>query len=211
MDIKHVKRDPNFNNEQSIKTAKESNSNELRDKVILNNIPLVMKLVNKWINRGSTEERDNLISMGLLGLVVAFDTYDTEKKVKFSTYAGKVVWGEFCKNVRYLEMKCRGKYAQISLSDNYLKKGSNKEMTIEEVLCSSDSYDQYEIINNHLYEESLIQAIGNTFTDKEKYIAKRHFIDGESISNIGRELNVSRQTIHQGHKRNVKKLAYLAV
>lgn len=202
-----MKRNPQINNELTIKEAKKTGSKELRDLVIQNNIPLVLKLAKKWKNRGSKEELNDLYSMGLLGLVVAYDNFDTNKNLMFSTYSTKVIWNEFCKKARSDQMKCRSNFNEVSMEE--IVPNRIREITYSEILHDEDSLNNYERIDNNLLGEFLFKSI-ESFTDKEKYITKRHFFDGESLVDISRELNVSRQAIHQGYKRSIRRLESIA-
>ncbi|MBT2760001.1 sigma-70 family RNA polymerase sigma factor [Paenibacillus sp. ISL-20] len=211
MRTEHVKRDNSLNNEELIKLSRNTNDKQIRDKVINNNIPLVHSLVNRWIRNGSTENKDELIGMGLYGLVVAFDTYDLGKNIKFTSYAGKVVWMEFMKNARYNQMICRSKYTKISMDEEHRKLSSNsngKKIFISDVV--SDDRNHYLSVDDEIYRDQLAKAIDTgSFTDKEKIVAKRFYIDGKTLADIGKEFNITRQAVFQTHKRGTKKLAEL--
>lgn len=63
-----------------------------RDEAIEQNIGLVHSCANKFRNRGI--EYDDLFQAGCMGLVKAYDAFDFERGVKFSTYAVPVILGE---------------------------------------------------------------------------------------------------------------------
>ena len=63
-----------------------------RDKVVSENIGLVHACAKRFKSRGI--EYDDLFQAGCLGLVKAVDGFDTERGVKFSTYAVPVILGE---------------------------------------------------------------------------------------------------------------------
>lgn len=63
-----------------------------RDEFIVANIPLVHSLANRFRGRGI--EYEELFSAGSLGLVKAYDSFDNERGVCFSTYAVPVILGE---------------------------------------------------------------------------------------------------------------------
>ena len=62
------------------------------DKFIEDNIGLVHLCANRFRNKGI--EYDDLYSAGCIGLIKAADAFDTERGVKFSTYAVPVILGE---------------------------------------------------------------------------------------------------------------------
>lgn len=63
-----------------------------RDEAIEQNIGLVHSCANKFRNRGI--EYDDLFQAGCMGLVKAYDAFDFDRGVKFSTYAVPVILGE---------------------------------------------------------------------------------------------------------------------
>ena len=205
MNIEQLRYDSSLNNEQLIKLGKETNSKEIRDKVCENNIPLVIKLAYKWCAHKNKRDLDDLKSIGLFSLVKAYDTFNPDNGAKFSTYLARVVWGDFCSQYKYERMKCRSGYEQVSLDEGtYRINESTKEMTIADIIPDENSIVDFEETENKLFIESFLD---DSFTENEKYIARRHFIDGLTIAEIGREEKVSRQAIHQTHKRNVKKMS----
>lgn len=63
-----------------------------RDEFIEKNIPLVHSLANRLRGRGI--EYEELYSAGCLGLVKAYDNFDSTRGLCFSTYAVPVIMGE---------------------------------------------------------------------------------------------------------------------
>ena len=69
-----------------------------RDEFIQNNLGLVHACAGRFRGRGI--EYDDLYSAGCVGLVKAYDAFDTERGVRFSTYAVPVILGEIKKLFR---------------------------------------------------------------------------------------------------------------
>lgn len=63
-----------------------------RDEFIAANLPLVHSLANRFRGRGIDYEE--LFSAGSLGLVKAYDNFDSSRGLRFSTYAVPVILGE---------------------------------------------------------------------------------------------------------------------
>ncbi|MBQ3008886.1 MAG: sigma-70 family RNA polymerase sigma factor, partial [Oscillospiraceae bacterium] len=60
-----------------------------RDRLIKHNLRLVAHVAKKYaIN---TQDTEDLISIGTIGLIKAVQTFDYTKSTRFSTYAGKCV------------------------------------------------------------------------------------------------------------------------
>ncbi len=69
-----------------------------RDEFIQNNLGLVHSCAGRFRGRGI--EYDDLYSAGCIGLIKAYDAFDTERGVCFSTYAVPVILGEIKKLFR---------------------------------------------------------------------------------------------------------------
>lgn len=63
-----------------------------RDRFVEQNLGLVHSCANRF--RGKGIEYDDLYSAGCMGLVKAFDAFDDQRGVRFSTYAVPVILGE---------------------------------------------------------------------------------------------------------------------
>ncbi len=68
------------------------NSDIKKSEFIKNNLGLVHSCANKFRGRGI--EYDDLFSSGCMGLIKAFEVFDENRGVKFSTYAVPVILGE---------------------------------------------------------------------------------------------------------------------
>lgn len=60
-----------------------------KHKLIEHNLRLVVHIVKKY--RNSSEEQEELVSIGTFGLMKAVDTFDYRKGARFSTYASRCV------------------------------------------------------------------------------------------------------------------------
>ncbi|MEQ8172722.1 MAG: sigma-70 family RNA polymerase sigma factor [Candidatus Eremiobacterota bacterium] len=86
----------NFTNEYMnadlLKKYSQTKNIELRHQIVLNNFSLVRYIAKNYQDSGETI--DDLIQVGYIGLIKAVDGYDSEKNVKFSTYATHKIRGE---------------------------------------------------------------------------------------------------------------------
>ena len=60
-----------------------------REKLIRHNLRLVAHIAKKYYALPS--ERDDLISIGTIGLMKAVDTFDSTRRARFSTYASRCI------------------------------------------------------------------------------------------------------------------------
>lgn len=95
-----------------------------REKIILGNLKLVFNCARKYIPLDAAFTNDDIISIGVIGLIRAVDTYDYRKGYAFSTYVYKVISGEL--------IRLWKKYLQENLV-------SSLDVKIGEVLGMDDS------------------------------------------------------------------------
>lgn len=70
----------------------------LRDRLIAAHQKLVRYLAGKFANRG--EPLEDLVQVGMIGLINAVDRYDSERGTKFSTFATPTIVGEIRRHFR---------------------------------------------------------------------------------------------------------------
>jgi len=67
------------------------------DDLVCSNLALVLYLVNRFYSSNKSVRFDDLVGAGNLALCKAAKHFDTEKKIKFSTYAATIINREFLK------------------------------------------------------------------------------------------------------------------
>ena len=71
---------------------------DARDELIRHNLRLVAHIAKKF--EGTSEEQDDLISIGTIGLIKGINTFKPDKKVKLATYAARCVENEILMHLR---------------------------------------------------------------------------------------------------------------
>ncbi|MDP4153143.1 MAG: FliA/WhiG family RNA polymerase sigma factor [Bacillota bacterium] len=80
---------------------KTSGDVELRNRLIMDNVHLVKKIVGRLFPKyRNFNEYDDLISWGVMGLMDAVEKFDLNKNVKFETYATLRIRGEIIDHMR---------------------------------------------------------------------------------------------------------------
>lgn len=86
-----------------------------REKLILSNLRLVAKISSRTVyQRGETLTKDDLFSIGVLGLTKACDRFDATKNCKFSTYATYLIFQQI-RNSLYKAFDCKISTKDINL------------------------------------------------------------------------------------------------
>ena len=70
----------------------QAGDKEAREQLVQKNIGLVKSIVSRYTARGV--EKEDLIQIGMIGLIKAIDNFDTTYEVRFSTYAVPMIAGE---------------------------------------------------------------------------------------------------------------------
>src|SRR3712207_5722887 len=84
-------------NIELIEKARNGDKDAL-DKMVEVNLPLVSAVTKRFLNRGY--EYEDIYQIGCMGLVKAINNFNTEYKVKFSTYAVPMIMGEIKRFLR---------------------------------------------------------------------------------------------------------------
>lgn len=89
----------------------KTKSKEIRDKIILHNTKLVYKIVDKY----TENDKDDLLQIGMIGLIKAVDSYSLDKKIAWSTYMYSCVSNEIRMYFRIRNYEKRSKYVERSI------------------------------------------------------------------------------------------------
>lgn len=76
----------------------QAGDKEARAQLVQKNIGLVKSIVSRYTARGV--EKEDLIQIGMIGLIKAIDNFDTTYEVRFSTYAVPMIAGEIRRFLR---------------------------------------------------------------------------------------------------------------
>ena len=175
---------------------------EARNKLIEHNLRLVAHIVKKF--ESNTNDIDDLIGIGTVGLIKGIDTYSTDKKVKLTTYAAKCAENEILMYFR--ANKKNAKNVSIYEGISYDKEGN--EITVLDVLKTKDP-DYLEDI----YVKDNIQLLRKYFSilsDREKEILYMRYGLGKEEEKTQKEIaklmGISRSYVSRIEKRAITKI-----
>ena len=175
---------------------------EARNKLILHNLRLVAHIVKKF--ESNTNDMDDLIGIGTVGLIKGIDTYSLDKKVKLTTYAAKCAENEILMYFR--ANKKNSKNISIYEGISYDKEGN--EITVLDVLKTKDP-DYLEDI----YVKDNIQLLRKYFSilsSREKEILYMRYGLGKeeekTQKEIAKSMGISRSYVSRIEKRAITKI-----
>ena len=175
---------------------------DARNSLIEHNLRLVAHIVKKF--ESSTNDVDDLIGIGTVGLIKGIDTYSPLKKVKLTTYAAKCAENEILMYFR--ANKKNSKNVSIYDSISYDKEGN--EITVLDILKTKDP-DYLE----DLYVKDNIQLLKKYFSvlsNRERdIICMRYGIgrdEEKTQKEIANSMGISRSYVSRIEKRAITKM-----
>lgn len=170
------------------------------------NLRLVISIASKYPNYA--EHFDDLVSVGNIGLLKAVETFKTDKKVKFSTYAGTCINNEILMYIRNLSKK---NLNNISIEEEIGHDKDGNTLKIEELLYDVNAYVD-DIIEHCELENTVREAVMKLNDLERKVIILRYYLyDGTkrvTQAMAGKELGYSRSYISRlenAAKKKIKK------
>lgn len=173
-----------------------------RNKLIEHNLRLVAHIVRKYENTRS--DTDDLISIGIIGLIKGIDSYSHKHNTKLATYCARCIDNEILMYFRNDKKNSKN----ISIDDKVGYDKDGNEITFLEILVTPnpDFIEDIHIKNNI----NLLKKYMNVLSDREKnIIIKRYGLNNTSEltqKEIAKELNISRSYVSRIEKRALTKL-----
>ena len=175
---------------------------ESRNILIEHNLRLVAHIVKKYEHNVS--DSDDLISIGVIGLIKGVDSFTSKHGTKITTYAARCIENEILMYFR--NDKKNSKNISINNSIGFDKDGN--EITILEVLKTPDP-DFASNIQEAENIKSLIKYL-DVLNDRERIIIDKRYglqnNDEMTQKEIADELNISRSYVSRIEKRALTKL-----
>lgn len=176
--------------------------NELaRSKLIEHNLRLVLYIAKRFESKKI--DLEDLVSVGVIGLVKAVDSFKLDKNIKLATYASRCIENEILMFLR----KVNRTQNEISLDEPVNVDDEGSELMIADIIPSPDeTYDIVELKDDKKYLLSTL----STLDDRERQIiALRYGLDGQeelTQKEVADLLQISQSYISRLEKKILKKL-----
>lgn len=174
-----------------------------RDILVERNLRLVAHIAKKY--HGENRDSDDLISIGIIGLIKAVNTYNPGKGNRLVTYASKCIENELLMMLRSEKKKNK----EISLNEPI---GTDKEgNTISLIdVVENDEIDALKQMENAEDILRVREYVGSVLTKREKeIIVSRYGLDGNTPmtqKKVGEVLGISRSYVSRIEKKSLQKL-----
>lgn len=132
----------------------KNGSLEARAVLIERNLRLVSHIVKKYYSK--TNDTDDLISIGTIGLIKAIDTFDCDKGTRLATYAARCIENEILMHFRNLKKTANDVYLNDSIETD---KNGNALMLMDTIPDESDIEEDTERKLKKIQMLQLVQAM----------------------------------------------------
>lgn len=176
---------------------------EAKNILIERNLRLVAHIVKKY--QGASEELDDLISIGTIGLIKAVQTFDSAKASKLSTYAARCIDNELLMLLRSRKKSNR----EVSLYEPIGTDKEGNEISLLDVIETEPA----DVVKNYALKQDttlLYRLLPEILSQREQEILKlRYGLYGEkelTQREIAKRLNISRSYVSRIEKNALLKL-----
>ena len=173
-----------------------------RNVLIEHNLRLVAHIGKKF--EGVGDDKDDIISIGTIGLIKAINTFNSEKGAKLATYAARCIENEILMHLRATK-KNKG---EVSLYDPIGTDKEGNEITLIDVLGTHPDVVP-DVVQTNVEFELLLAKIKYLNTRERKVLEMRFgLINGlrKTQREIAKMLGISRSYVSRIEKRALEKL-----
>ena len=144
---------------------------QARDYFIEHNLRLVAHIIKKYY--ASYKEQEDLISIGTIGLIKAVGTFDSNKGIRFATYASRCIENEIL-----MHFRGRKKYAQdLYIQDPIDVDTEGNALTLMDIMAQDG--DILEDVDRKLKSDRLHSYINQALDAREQQVIRlRYGLDG---------------------------------
>ena len=175
---------------------------EAKHILIERNLRLVAHVIRKYQN--TSEDPEDLISIGTIGLIKAVNTFKLEKNIKLATYASRCIENEI---LMYLRRSTKLK-SEVSLDEPLNVDWDGNELLLSDIL-GTDADAIYRGIEDEVDKELLSLAM-KKLTPREKKIMELRFglLDGveRTQKEVADAIGISQSYISRLEKRIIRQL-----
>ena len=180
----------------------DTNTKEVREKLIVHNLRLVVYIAKKYDVAGAGVE--DLISIGTIGLIKAVNTFRPEKNIKLATYASRCIENEILMYLR----KTASIRSEISFDEPLNIDWDGNELLLSDVL-GSDNNEIGSKVEQEAENKLLISLIEKLETREKKIMELRFGLGGNkehTQKEVADMLGISQSYISRLEKRIIDTL-----
>ena len=173
-----------------------------RDELVEHNLRLVAHIVKKYY--AIDHDRDDLISIGTVGLIKAVGTFDSTKGSRFATYASRCIENEILMHFRTLKKTA----SELHFDEPVETDKNGNALTLTDLISDGGCID--EVVELNVDQSRLYKLVETMLSDREREImilryglyGKRPLTQREVASRLG----ISRSYVSRIEKAALEKL-----
>ena len=173
-----------------------------RNRLIEHNLRLVAHIVKKYSS--CSDEQDDLISIGTIGLIKAVSSFDYMKGAKFATYASRCIENEILMQFRAAKKSAGDIYINEPVE---IDKDGNALTLMDLIDDGTDIHEQVDIL---IRSRQLYSFLGKCLDERElEIITYRYGLYGSTPhtqSETAKKLKISRSYVSRLEKKAITKL-----
>ena len=173
-----------------------------RDKLIEHNLRLVAHIIKKYYS--ASQEQDDLISIGTIGLIKAVSTFDYTKGTRFATYGSRCVENEILMHFRSLKKTALDRHFDDPVDSD---KDGNSLCLIDLISDGTDVGDKIELL---IRSEQLYKYIQTELAPRERTIIRLRYglENGKALTQreVAAKLGISRSYVSRIEKKALRTL-----
>lgn len=186
-----------------IESYKEGNE-EARNTLIERNLRLVAHIVKKYST--FSNDSDDLISIGTIGLIKAISTFDQSKGTRLATYAARCIENEILMQIR----STKKIQSEVSLHDPIGIDREGNEITLIDVI-GNETESVIDEVELKIQVKRLYNKMKSVLKKREKTVLELRYglLNGTSKTQreIANMLGISRSYVSRIEKKAIKKLS----
>lgn len=177
---------------------------EARQRLILHNLRLVSHIVRKYYASSGNGEQEDLVSIGIIGLVKAVDTFSVENGARFATYAARCIQNEILMHFRSRKKS----QSDVSLNETIDVDRDGNPLTYADVISYEDNIA--EEVERKIRVQKAMRYVGSVLDARERQIiSMRYGLCGKKSMtqrDVAVHLGISRSYVSRIEKGALEKL-----
>ena len=175
-----------------------------RNVLIERNLRLVAHVARKY--QGTDNDPDDLISIGIIGLIKAVSTFDSDKNSRLATYAARCIENELLMLMRVKKKQSR----EVSMYEKIGVDQEGRELRLMDIL-ETEPIDVLERLELKKNTGKLYECINKALDEREKQVIAVRYGLGDAKELTQREiagkLGISRSYVSRIEKNAIRKLS----